>query len=111
MDILSIICPHCEAELDAAANRCARCGAPTRTSDSSAETDKPRGSLMERPWMLAIIILHLGLFGIPLYWKMNFSKNTRIVLVTTSILYTAFAALVIAWGLRQIWKMIDMLTN
>jgi hypothetical protein len=116
--VTTIICPMCRAELDAAADQCAQCGAATRqeaagrphqvvTAGAPHSTGLPghctEPKLLDRPWMLTILLLHLGAFGIPLYWRRScYSRSVRLGLIVVSILYTILVVLVIAWAVGQI---------
>lgn len=64
------------------------------------EADKT--GFYDRPWVIIVLILHLGVLGIPAYWKTNYSVQARLVMVAASIVYTIFAVTVIYWGLMQI---------
>lgn len=121
----SIICPACEAELPAKATSCDHCGANTaapsaladgqdgRSATADGEKDSPGAQparLADRPWIIAIVLLHLGIFGATWYWKLNHSREVRIALVVVSFFYTLFVAIVVYWGLRQIGHVIESLS-
>jgi len=88
----TIICPQCSAELPVDAQACAHCGSST---ELSATSNAQR--LLDRPWFLLILILHVGLLGIPAYWKTKYSLGVRLLIVLASIAYTVFAVGVIFW--------------
>ena len=105
--VTTVICRNCHAELAVTADVCDRCG--TRTNENGAshpsavdESSAQQARLLDRPWFLIVLILHLGVLGIPAYWATGYSLPTRLLIVTASILYTAFAVVVIVWSLRQI---------
>ena len=89
----TIICPGCSAELAAADDVCAQCGAPTTVKGRPQE-------LINRPWVIVILMLHVGLLGIPVYWKPKYSLGTRLLIVLASIVYTVAAVIFITWMLR-----------
>jgi hypothetical protein len=101
--VTEIICPRCESVLEADANRCPACGAATA---APPETVKPQITMIDRPWLIALVILHVGLLGIPLYWKTKYPVHTRVLIVTISIVYTIAAVLGIVWGCAQIFRML-----
>ena len=108
----TMICPSCHADLPADAERCVRCGSSTRPSNGSDELGRPGEQaerLRDRPWLLTILLLHLGVFGIPLYWQARYSRNIRIGIVIVSILYTILVIVVVAWGVMQIARAIQMI--
>jgi hypothetical protein len=59
-------------------------------------------SLFQRPWVILILVLHLGALGIPLYSRLDYSRAVRISIVVISIVYTIFVAMVIYWSVQQI---------
>jgi hypothetical protein len=97
----SIVCPKCDSTLDAMASHCPHCN--TSTTDKNAPSADPR--LVDRPWLIVIVLLHLGVLGIPLYWCTRYSLKTRLMIVLFSIVYTVFAVGVIIWGIMQILKL------
>ena len=112
----SIICPQCEATLDPRDELCPVCGAATRNEANDPEPDSnssPSFSdrLPRHPWVLAILLLHLGVFGIPIYWKTKHSTNVRIMIVLVSIAYTIFFAVVVYWGIMQIVELFRSMTG
>jgi hypothetical protein len=96
----NIVCPHCKAVLDVSTDVCHHCGAKTtgQLMRPTASADR----LIDRPWFLVIVLLHIGLLGIPLYWKTKYSFGVRLLLIFLSVAYTILAVLVIAWGISQI---------
>jgi len=104
--VTNIVCRKCHAELDVSAAFCQQCGTPTSDGTSSAvASDTPSGPdqrLMDRPWFIVVLLLHVGILGIPAYWATNYSTPTRLLIIVASILYTLFAVVVIIWSLRQI---------
>src|SRR5690349_4189573 len=93
-------CPTCGENISRTSAECPRCRTP-RALDAEILRDPPT-PMLDRPWVLLVLILHLGLLGIPVYWKSHHSLSARIGMVVFSIVYTIFAVWVIAWGLRQI---------
>jgi len=94
--VISIICPKCKTTLDPGDDVCHQCGA---TATSGVETnDAPRTRLIDRPWLLIVVLLHVGLLGIPLYWKTKYSLSVRLGIIAASIAYTVFALTIIIFG-------------
>jgi hypothetical protein len=75
------------------------------SASGTSAGDRKREKLFDRPWFITVLILHLGAFGIPAYWRTRYSVRTRVMLVVVSIIYTVIAVAIIAWGLMQIWKL------
>lgn len=100
--VAEIVCPHCASPLDAAADRCPTCGGDVTDTTGLARV-KP---LIDRPWLIALAILHVGVLGVPWYWKTSYSLATRLLLIGVSIVYTAIAVTAIVWGSWQIWRML-----
>jgi uncharacterized protein YbaR (Trm112 family) len=106
--VATIICPNCHAELEAYREACPHCRTSLRvspersTARKSEEGSKP---VLDRPWIIAVLLLHLGFLGIPLYWKSSYSVSTRIMICLVSVVYTVFAVgfilLVGSYILRQ----------
>jgi hypothetical protein len=81
-------CPACETVLPAAALFCSRCGL-------RLDGSKPAATSAESKWyynvwfVLFMLFLILGPFGLPLVWKNpRFSRLTKLVLTLTMALYT-----------------------
>lgn len=73
------------------------------SNDEQAKTSAQRlKELVEQPWILLVLVLHVGVLGIPVYWKLNYPLTARLLIILGSIAYTIFAVLVIIWGCRQI---------
>lgn len=105
--VVSIICPQCGIELKPADDVCHQCGA--NTSSETGQGAPPRSRLMDRPWLLVVVVLHVGVLGIPLYWKTNYSTPARLAIIAASIVYTVFAVTVIVWGCLLIFNMFRQL--
>ena len=98
--VTSIICPNCTTALDPTDDVCHRGGADTT---SGADTnDAQRSRLIDRPWLLIIVVLHVGVLGVPLYWKTKYSTSVRLAIIAASIAYTLFAVTMIVWGCKYI---------
>ena len=104
--VMSIVCPGCGADLDPTADICEACGARTTTGQPLVAPPKP---LMDRPWLLVVVLLHVGVLGIPLYWKANYPAHVRLGVIAASIVYTIFALVVILWGGKFIIDQIRLL--
>jgi len=65
--------------------------------------DQPQDSkhrlkrLFNNPWALVVLVLHVGLLGIPLYWKTRYSLPVRLLIIFASIIYTVAAVWFIVW--------------
>ncbi|MDA1055567.1 MAG: hypothetical protein O3C40_34665 [Planctomycetota bacterium] len=103
--IATIICPDCGAELAPASETCEQCGATTSKPRSSESKEKLR-QLLDRPWVIVVLILHVGLLGIPLYWRTNYSLGTRLAMVIASIVYTVGAVAFIVMMVRRLIYMV-----
>lgn len=106
----TIICPGCGAELGAHVEICPRCHSPVQTVPGGG-APRPLSSqaaptpALDKPWVLVILVLHVGFLGIPLYWKTHHSVRTRLMICLASVLYTVFAVgaigLIGGWLIRQ----------
>lgn len=101
--IVEILCPHCHAVLDAHINECPRCG---RTTKTAPREPAPRQNLIDRPWLIVLTMLHVGVLGIPLYWHTRYSTRVKLAIIAASILYTVAAVAGIFWGCLYIWRML-----
>lgn len=79
------------------------------TPERTESTAKRR--VWERPEWLAILLLHLGPFGIPLYWRTGYSIRTRLLLIVASLAYSVLFVLVVYWGFHQIGRLIRELRS
>lgn len=61
--------------------------------------------LLDRPWFIVVLILHVGFLGIPLYWRTKYSLGVRVMIVVASIAYTVGAVACIVWMLRALVRM------
>ncbi len=89
--VVSIVCPACGTELKPTDDVCHRCGAKTSVN---APVDDPQSRLIDRPWLLVVVLLHVGLLGIPLYWRTKYSAPVRLGIIVASIAYTLFVVIV-----------------
>jgi len=105
--VTSIICPNCTIELEASEDVCHQCGAKT-TCDVDVN-DKPRTKLVDRPWLLIVVLLHVGVLGIPMYWKTKYSTSVRLAIIGASIAYTVFALAIIIGVGKYIIDSLSML--
>jgi hypothetical protein len=76
------------------------------TMDQSRQPTVPsrESRVLDRPWVIVLVLLHLGLLGIPLYWSTNYSVRTRLLICLASVAYTIFAVWVIVWAALQIMR-------
>lgn len=105
-EIASVLCPQCRALLPVSMDHCSECGYSTRSGGASHDT-----RFIDRPWVLVVLFLHVGLLGIPVYWATRYSWQTRLAMVFGSILYTVVAVAGIVWGCLQVWKFIQVLAS
>ena len=91
--VTSIICQNCTTDLDPNDDICHQCGA--NTSGDVERKDGSRGRLIDRPWLLIVVVLHVGLLGIPMYWKTKYSMRVRLIIIAVSIAYTIFSVVII----------------
>jgi hypothetical protein len=100
--VTTVICPHCHAEIDARRDICPHCSKPLHVGTQGGVTD---ARVIDRPWILAVLLLHVGFLGIPIYWKTNYSVATRLLVCAASIVYTVsavwFIVVVGSWLYRQ----------
>lgn len=103
--VTTIICPGCGAELRPTDEACERCGdmAAKPTLASSRARLK---QLLDRPWVIVVLMLHVGLLGIPIYWKTNYSLGVRLLLVIASIVYTVGAVVCIVLMLQWLIQLV-----
>jgi hypothetical protein len=110
--VATIICPRCHAEVAAAVHQCPGCGCTLQFQQPAAPApspQRPATRLLERPWVVTILVLHLGAFGIPLYWHLRLSLRARCWIIGLSILYTLLVVLIVVWALMQIMKAVHEL--
>ena len=98
--VTTIQCPNCGAALrptDVACRQCGHTMARPAATDSKAKLKQ----LLDRPWVLVVLILHVAFLGIPVYWKTNYSLGARLFMVVASIVYTvgavAFIVVMLRW--------------
>ena len=104
LNITTMICPDCGAELRPTDEACAQCG-HTTAKPAATESKEKLKQLLDRPWVIVVLMLHVGLLGIPVYWKTNYSLSARLVMVIASIVYTvgavAFIVAMLQWLIRM----------
>ncbi len=98
----TVPCANCGATLNSTLPYCPACGRITVVD--AVVVDTPRFRFVDKPWVLIVLLLHVGLLGIPIYWTSRHSLGTRWTMVIGSIAYTLFAIAVILWGLSQIMR-------
>ena len=67
--------------------------------------------VMDRPWAIILLLLHVGFLGIPIYWKTKYSVSTRIWIIIASIVYTVGAVVFIVLMLRWIAQVLGSLSG
>ncbi len=103
-NVTTILCPDCGAELRPAHESCEQCGRAA-AKQPSAESRERLKQLLDRPWVIVVLMLHVGLLGIPVYWKTNYSLAARLMMVVASIVYTVGAVWFIVVMLRWLFLM------
>ena len=101
----TIVCPKCDMALDAYADYCPYCHASTTDKPAGQTTDR---RLVDRPWLILVVLLHLGVLGIPLYWCTRHSLKTRLMIVLLSLVYTIVAIAGIVWGVMQMLRLFSL---
>ena len=94
VNLTTIVCPGCGAELEPTAETCRKCGGTT-VKPGTNESKVQLQQLLDRPWVIVVLMLHVGLLGIPVYWKTKYSLGARVFLVVTSIVYTVGVVVII----------------
>ena len=100
--VTTFVCRTCHADLDVDAKFCGQCGAPTAERQAEIAGSTAHNRLLDRPWFLIVLVLRVGVLGIPAYWQTKYSAATRLLIIIASILYTLFAIVVIVWSVQQI---------
>ncbi|MCP4887026.1 hypothetical protein N9D23_11055 [Rubripirellula sp.] len=81
----------------------------TENNAADNHENPPRSELMkvmDRPWAIILLLLHVGFLGIPIYWKTNYSVGTRVWISLASIVYTVAAVAFIFFTLRWIFQVL-----
>ncbi|MGB0600204.1 MAG: hypothetical protein ACPGLY_26300 [Rubripirellula sp.] len=81
----------------------------TENNAADSYENPPRSELMKvmnRPWAIILLLLHVGFLGIPIYWKTNYSVGTRVWISVASIVYTVAAVAFIFFTLRWIFQVL-----
>ena len=73
-----------------------------QTNATSNTSQKNSPEWISRPWVIVVLVLHVGCFGIPIYWKTNHSVGVRLAIIAVSIVYTVAAVAFIYVMLRWI---------
>jgi len=100
--VVSIVCPKCGTELEPSEALCGQCGA--NTSGDHLDSQPSQSRLIDKPWLLVVLILHVGFLGIPLYWRTKYSAGVRLAMVIVSIVYTVLAVAIIVWFCKFIFN-------
>jgi hypothetical protein len=101
--LVDIVCPYCGQVVAADADRCPHCERSTAADPTQA---LPTKRLTDRPWLIVLMILHVGCLGIPLYWRTRYSLAVRMLLVAVSVIYTVLTVVGIIWGCAYILRML-----
>jgi len=57
---------------------------------------------MDQPWLLAVVLLHVGFLGIPVYWRTKYSTSVRLAIIAASIAYTLFVVIFVYWVVTRV---------
>lgn len=104
LKVTTIVCQDCGAELQPTDGACQQCG--RGTAPAAPDSKEKLKQLLDRPWVIVVLILHVGLLGIPVYWKTNHSLGARLTMVIASIVYTVGAVMFIVMMLRWLMQMV-----
>ncbi|MEO8495556.1 MAG: zinc ribbon domain-containing protein [Planctomycetota bacterium] len=104
LNVTTVFCPDCGAELRTTDKTCGQCGRSNALPPVTGSKEKLQ-RLLDRPWVLVVLILHVGFLGIPVYWKTNYSLGVRLMMVIASIVYTIIAVAFILIMLRWLMQM------
>ncbi len=102
LNVTTIICPDCGAESKPTAEVCRKCGGTAGILSAIAPKGLPN-PLFDRPWVIVVLMLHVGLLGIPVYWKTSYSLGVRLCLVIASVVYTVGAVVFIVVMLKRLF--------
>ena len=102
-NVSTIVCAGCGAELQSTGSACQQCGRITANSATTNSKEKLK-QLLDRPWVIVVLMLHVGLLGIPVYWKTSYSLGARAFMVIASIVYTVGAVAFIVVMLRWLYR-------
>ena len=72
----------------------------------SSESKEKLQQLLDRPWVIVVLMLHVGFLGIPVYWKTKYSLGARLLMVLASTVYTIGAVAFIMVMLRRLIHMV-----
>ena len=105
--VQTIVCPGCQAELGVHCEICPNCRTPQRAPvanglDGEQRDESPR--TLDRPWVIVVLLLHVGFLGIPLYWKTRYALGTRVLICVISVAYTVFAVGFIGLVGSWLWR-------
>lgn len=104
--VATIVCSICRRELDPAGEVCPHCGHHIANTPKTDNHEIFR--VIERPWVLTILVLHVGFLGIPIYLKTGYSLGTRLLICAISIIYTIAAVAIIVgvggWLYREFFR-------
>jgi len=100
----TIVCPHCGVEVSPDATLCPQCGCGLIVAGADASVDPQQNRLRDEPWFILVLLLHLGVLGIPFYLVTRYSLVVRLALVVASILYTLFVIAAVILVGAFLWR-------
>ncbi|MBW3599053.1 MAG: hypothetical protein KY475_17500 [Planctomycetes bacterium] len=96
------LCPHCSAEVAAAAEVCPHCGARLT---SPAPPPEKRDLLDNRWVVLGLLFLATGALGLPFLWRSKgFTPVGKVVVGVIVTIYTAALIALAAWAVWWAWR-------
>ena len=104
LHVTTINCPGCGAELQPIDRACQQCG-HAMPKPAAIDSKEKLKQLLDRPWVIVVLMLHVGLLGIPVYWKTNYSLGARLLMVIASIVYTIGAVAFIVVMLQRLIRL------
>jgi hypothetical protein len=117
LEAAQFFCPHCSAEVSAAAEVCPRCGAALAASSASASPSPAAGSrkperkddLLDNRWViLALLFLATGALGLPLLWRSRgFTTWGKIVVGVIVTIYTLALIALAIWAVWWAWESVQ----
>ena len=111
--VANVICPGCGASVEPAAVVCPGCGSPIAARANTLQAEETSGPSEERvrdqTWFIIVILLHLGVLGVPFYMATRYSLAIRLGLVIISVLYTAFVIVFAYFVVTYIGRQLQML--
>jgi hypothetical protein len=113
VSVKTVVCPACESEVPADADRCAKCGVLLSAGPAGAARRSVRRSLREdvvdNPWaVLGVLFVAAGVLGLPVLWRSRaFSTVSKLLLSAAVSVYSTLILLALGWIL---WRTIHLVS-